>query len=265
MSYELTAWAIAVERPVEAGADWTTVKLTLAAMASFADSRGRECFASVATIADRVGVSHATIKRAIRSLTQLGLIVAAAEQSPGRPTRFKFSCDVEIEHGPKSVVAENRSDPGHARPGSPSTYPLGHGRPKGWATHDPQTRSSSRDLTRGASGSTGRPHLALVPESSSTTCERHPHGTDLPCRECGAVRRRNEEAEERLRLAALQEAREERERHLAVQQEMICRCAMCDDRGYRGGRVCNHDPDHDARNARGIAQIRAVLARNGAS
>ena len=115
MSYELTAWAVAVERPADAGADWTTVKLTLVTMASFPDAQGRECFASVATIASRMGVSPATAKRAIGTLKQLGLVVAS--EQPGRPTRFRF-VDGAREAEPRSLVTQVDDDPGHARPRS---------------------------------------------------------------------------------------------------------------------------------------------------
>lgn len=264
MSYELTAWAVAVERPADAGADWTTVKLTLVTMASFADAQGRECFASVATIASRMGASPATIKRAISSLRQLGLVVASEQQSPGRPTRFQFVDGVCVTE-PGSPMTQVNDDPGRARPGSLVSQGVGHPRPRGWVTDEPQTRSLTRDLTGGARRGADRPRLTVVSEPPSKTCERHPDGTDMPCAACGDARRRSQEFEQRRRLTALEAQREERELAVAAERAAIRECDMCDDRGYRGSRPCDHDPDADARHARGMAQVRAVLARGSAS
>ena len=260
MSYELTAWAVAVERPADAGADWTTVKLTL--VTSFPDVHGRECFASVATIASRMGVSPATVKRAIGTLKQLGLVVAL--EQPGRPTRFRFVDGVR-EAEPMSRVTQVNDDPGHARAGSPVTEGVGHPRPRGWVTGEPQTRSLTRELTGGARRDADRPRLTVVAEPPSRTCGRHPDGTDMPCAACRDARRRHEDFEQRRRLSVLEAQREERESAVAAEQAAIRACDMCDERGYRGSLPCHHDPDGDARHARGMAQVRAVLARGSAS
>lgn len=262
MSYELTAWAVAVERPADAGADWTTVKLTLVTMASFPDVHGRECFASVATIASRMGVSPATVKRAIGTLKQLGLVVAS--EQPGRPTRFQFVDGVRAAE-PRSHVTKVNDDPGHARAGSTVTEGVGHRRPRGWVSDEPQTRSLSRELTGGARRDADRPRLTVVSEPPPATCDRHPDGTDLPCAACGQARRRRQEFEQRRRLSALEAQRAEREQVVATELAAIRACGMCDDRGYRGSMPCHHDPDGDARRARGMAQVRAVLARGSAS
>ncbi|MGW0038780.1 helix-turn-helix domain-containing protein [Gordonia sp. NPDC003376] len=262
MSYELTAWAVAVERPVEAGADWTTVKLTLVTMASFADAQGRECFASVATIANRMGASPATIERAINSLKEFGLVVAS--EQPGRPTRFQFVDGVR-DAEPRLHVTQVNDDPGHARAGSPVTEGVAHPRPRGWVTGEPQTRSLTRKLTGSALRGADRPRLTVVAEPLSTTCDRHPDGTDMPCAACGEARRQHKEFEQRRRLTALEAEREERNLAVAAERAAIRACDMCDDRGYRGSRPCDHDPDADARHARGMAQVRAVLARGSAS
>lgn len=264
MSYELTAWAVAVERPADAGADWTTVKLTLVTMASFADAQGRECFASIATIASRMGVSPATIKRAISSLRQLGLVVASGQQSPGRPTRFQFVDGGRVTE-PGSPMTQVNDDPGRARPGSLVSQGVGHPRPRGWVTGEPQTRSLTRDLTGVAGRAADRPQLTVVAELPPKTCDRHPDGTDMPCAACRDARRRRQEFDQRRRLSALGAQREERELAVAAERAAIRACGMCDDRGYRGSMPCHHDPDGDARHARGMAQVRAVLARGSAS
>ena len=262
MSYELTAWAVAVERPAEAGADWTTVKLTLVTMTSFADAQGRECFAGVATIASRMGVSSSTVKRAIEALKQFELVVAS--EQPGRPTRYQF-VDGVLEVEPRSRVTQVDDDPGHARAGSTMTEGVGHRRPRGWVTDEPQTRSLTRELTGDERRDADRPRLTVVSEPPPATCDRHPDGTDLPCAACGQARRRRQEFEQRRRLSALEAQRAEREQVVAAERAAIRACGMCDDRGYRGNMPCPHDPDGDARHARGMAQVRAVLARGSAS
>lgn len=39
----------------------------------------------------------------------------------------------------------------------------------------------------------------------------------------------------------------------------IATCAMCDDNGYRGRIICDHDPATDERNQRGSALVRAAM------
>ncbi|MBU8819566.1 hypothetical protein [Mycolicibacterium goodii] len=42
----------------------------------------------------------------------------------------------------------------------------------------------------------------------------------------------------------------------------IAACGLCDDDGYRGGHVCDH-VDHGAAAKRGMAKVRAALAKDG--
>lgn len=37
-------------------------------------------------------------------------------------------------------------------------------------------------------------------------------------------------------------------------------CDLCDDRGYLGTRVCDHDPEAAERNRRGAERVRAEMA-----
>lgn len=45
-----------------------------------------------------------------------------------------------------------------------------------------------------------------------------------------------------------------------VRAAAIAACGLCDDHGYAGARVCDHDPTTPLRAARGSAQVRAALA-----
>lgn len=47
----------------------------------------------------------------------------------------------------------------------------------------------------------------------------------------------------------------------ASRAQAIVACGLCDDDGYRGLLVCNH-VDHTAAAERGMARIRAVLAKD---
>ncbi len=41
---------------------------------------------------------------------------------------------------------------------------------------------------------------------------------------------------------------------------LVAERGLCDDDGYRGAILCDHDPDGDARTSRGIAAVKAALA-----
>ncbi|QAY05803.1 hypothetical protein SEA_VASANTI_65 [Gordonia phage Vasanti] len=81
-----------------------------------------------------------------------------------------------------------------------------------------------------------------------------------PCGACADARRAREEwdaAQTRHRADA---ARNERHALAELARDAINACTLCDDNGYRGNRVCNHDPDTEARAARGLALVRAQLS-----
>lgn len=102
-------------------------------------------------------------------------------------------------------------------------------------------------------------------------CPRHPGGTDTPCRECGEMRRHHERwhadrqraAEERKRNAAQAQSAEARAR-AEDRARAIANCGLCDETGYAGARVCDHDPGTVDRARRGSAAVRAALAEKAA-
>ena len=55
-------------------------------------------------------------------------------------------------------------------------------------------------------------------------------------------------------------ARDERHALAELARDAVNACDLCDDNGYRGNRVCNHDTDTEARAARGLALVRAQLS-----
>lgn len=112
---------------------------------------------------------------------------------------------------------------------------------------------------------TGERHQALdSTDPPPPRCPQHlEHPTERPCRACGdarATRERWDAAEHIRRAEAASAAARE---HAAARQAAVDACAMCDDDGYRDGRVCDHDPDGDDRAARGMAMVRAALSKDG--
>lgn len=95
------------------------------------------------------------------------------------------------------------------------------------------------------------------------TCPRHPDGTTDPCRACGDARIRRETWETDTRRARLEAERAERLAQAERTRAEIARCDLCDETGYRGGRVCSHDPDAEDRARRGLALVREAMAGKG--
>lgn len=65
------------------------------------------------------------------------------------------------------------------------------------------------------------------------------------------------------RAAATARRRQELDARAELTRREIDACGLCDERGYRQGRVCSHDPGEDDRRARGIAQARAAIGTPG--
>lgn len=96
------------------------------------------------------------------------------------------------------------------------------------------------------------------------TCPKHPNGTTDNCGPCGEARR-TRQAWDADRLRAEATARSAEARHAADLRALaIDNCDSCDEDGYRGSSLCDHDPDGAARAARGMALVRASLAKPGA-
>ena len=93
-------------------------------------------------------------------------------------------------------------------------------------------------------------------------CVEHEHDPDPP--RCGACARARQAAERWDAEAAsrAQALRSEEQRVRAADRERdIANCALCDERGYIGTRICHHDPDAEARAARGMELVRAALTK----
>ncbi|QBG78460.1 helix-turn-helix DNA binding protein [Gordonia phage Walrus] len=155
------------------------------------------------------------------------------------------------------VPNPNGSLPEPFNPSGTPTEPRGVGEGEGVVT----------SVGGSVGGSHARTHTRETPEPAQSddapplTCSRHPEGTDRPCGPCKDARQRHDAwVADQNRLAV---ERAQAERAARVEAERIARenCPLCDNEtGYRGNRVCDHDPDTADRAARGMALVREQLA-----
>jgi hypothetical protein len=91
-------------------------------------------------------------------------------------------------------------------------------------------------------------------------CIDHDPDPDPP--PCGVCARAREAAQRWDTQAATHVATRrtgEQRARAADRERAIARCELCDERGYSGTRICNHDPEAGARAARGMERVRAAL------
>ena len=139
------------------------------------------------------------------------------------------------------------------------------GNPTGVPDLSQPPRSYSRSLN-------GGPVEGVVTEVDArdreppARCPQHiGQPADGPCGACGDTRRAREtwlarkaEQANRRRLTAL-------EQQAQAKAIAIADCDLCDDNGYAGNVLCDHDPDAVGRAARGMAKARAALAKGSPS
>lgn len=92
-------------------------------------------------------------------------------------------------------------------------------------------------------------------------CAQHADtdGDPGPCRACGDARRAVEAwTAETARFDAQARSTEARQR-AEDRARAIANCGLCNDHGYIGRQLCDHDPDGPERAARGRAAVQAVL------
>lgn len=95
-------------------------------------------------------------------------------------------------------------------------------------------------------------------------CPTHIDDPNPPrCGACADARRRHDDWQSTRRHGERQALVAEREARLDAERAEIAACPLCDDRGYVGARVCDHDPDAEQRNAAGMARVRAALGKTG--
>lgn len=140
----------------------------------------------------------------------------------------------------------------------------------------PSTRPDPAPFNGGSETGDVTSGISQVSPTNPFRCARHQTTVNPPsCGACAAARTEAQHAKslrdaEAVRALEQAQADEQaaRERELADRQltieaaiSDIDACHMCNDRGYRGSRVCSHDPEEDARRATGLAKVRAELAK----
>lgn len=93
-------------------------------------------------------------------------------------------------------------------------------------------------------------------------CSKHlEKPTEAPCVPCRAARIEHETWTANERRRAVEARSAETRRTAELRGQAVAECDLCDEDGYRGTTLCDHDPGTLARSARGIAEVRAALAK----
>lgn len=153
-----------------------------------------------------------------------------------------------------SVAFENGADTPAA--GSDSVQDFADKSAPGDNPHSLLYVAGSMEHGAGANGAHA-PALAPPPRCPKHLNEPNPP----PCRPCGDTRVKREAWDRDQVEAAKREASEAAKQRAKFIQDAIDECGLCDDRGYFGTTVCNHDPNIVDTAKRGMAQVRAVLAK----
>ncbi len=95
------------------------------------------------------------------------------------------------------------------------------------------------------------------PSPRDARCVEHEHDDDPPrCGACARARHHAEQADHERRVEA---RRAELRATTADKRRAIADCPMCDDNGYWGAALCNHDPHAEARASRGRARVNELM------
>ncbi|BAH32990.1 hypothetical protein [Rhodococcus erythropolis] len=149
---------------------------------------------------------------------------------------------------------------------NPSGNPSGNPKPKGpvnpgrttttaTATQTPTTKEeeSSYVSTEGYDASATEPPPRYCPQHVDEP-------TTSPCHACGEARRAREVWDRNEAHAVKLAQSSEAKRRAKFIQDAIDECELCDERGYFGTTVCEHNPERVETNRRGVARVREALA-----
>ncbi len=256
------------------------------------DDRG-ECWPSYVRVARCARISRRKAVDVIGRLDDRG-IVSVRRGGPNRPNVYRLHLDAArvtaAEGGaPDAPPSAHRAPP----PSAPDAPPSAHHAPqvvhtmhpggaRGAPEQDPRTRPIEKEGSTSASHGAREDVIAPTPNAADDTrsniaplrrCPAHEHVPNPPrCGPCADARRAHEAWERANAEQAAEHAAEARERAEAARadaafarQAEIDDCHLCDDRGYAGHTVCNHDPTTAERAARGIAAARAAIARKASA
>lgn len=293
MSIEAISWVLndaPIPQPTPSGTpNSSTLAMVLLGLANHAGRDGTDAYPSVRTMARYARLSDRQVQRCLRSLLDYGLIepgdqriVEAKIEDPlRRPVVYNLVMKPQVSRGdalsPRKAKSQvGRGDtlsPGDRHDASGVTGTTSRG-----DTHVTRTVLEPSNEPKGSPSpgmsparATDPPSLEIAPSTAadagpSPFCDRHPDGADHPCGPCGEARRAAEAWEAEQQHAAKARLSVDAQARAEVRRAAIEACGLCDDDGYRDGRLCHHRPEQDAINARGVEECRKVLrgARVGA-
>lgn len=163
-------------------------------------------------------------------------------------------------HKPNQIGNENtKTDADDYQPEAQPDYQ------SNWEPHSlkPEALSPKPEAWRGYVSTEGHQSDSDENEPPSK-CPTHIDDPNPPrCGACADARRQHDRWHTNHTAAARQTAINERDARVDAERAEIAGCSLCDDRGYVGARVCDHDPDAAERNAAGMARVRAALGKTG--
>lgn len=123
----------------------------------------------------------------------------------------------------------------------------------------PSPTPNSNSLNSGYVSTEGND--ASANEPPPLHCSQHiDEPTTAPCRACGDARRAREVWDRNEAHAVKRAQSSEAKRRAELIQDAIDECELCDENGYFGTTVCEHNPERAETNRRGVALVREALA-----
>lgn len=226
-----------------------------------------------------MAVSMANARADMASRTLRGVVVHEVSKLHARePELGSWKRDAVVKMlaqkpiDPESIDRFDPTPDPHSNPSvNPSCNPSANPSPKGYGNPSPNPPSNPgptpaiaplpSPLTPGGYVSTEGHQEPNPHEPPPSNCPRHPHGTTDPCRACGDARATREAWYTATSAAASKARSDEAHQRAADRADAIVDCELCDDDGYRGTAVCDHDPERLARATSRAAEIRAALAK----
>lgn len=175
----------------------------------------------------------------------------------------------QIDPGPPA--GQNPSEPPTEGIPEPIRTPSERGNPSERDTEPPSCSSvvDAAAPTVGSylGGATPKTPPPQTTEEPPRRCPKHADTDDPPlCGNCAEARRANDKwnlTHRKAELAAANQAAAARRADEAIARATaIDNCTICDPDGYHGTTICNHNPHQAQTNTRGIAAVKAALAKD---
>ena len=202
------------------------------------------------------GEGRDAIRTALNELEAVGYLVR--QQTRNERGQWVTLTEVREDCGTSDGTGAWKTGPGDSATNDTGAWKTGPGK-TGSGKSGPLVRTEHKELKQGSPKATpllvDPPAPAPLEDDSAARCSRHRlEASPPPCHAC-AARRRTAEA------AAAQERARQLDADVAARAEAIEQCDLCDGEGYRGHRLCGHDPEQDERNRRGYEATMAALGK----